>query len=126
MAFPLTAAEHHAIEAAIQALPELIVAVAVRTPFGSITRERPARHGDLWALLPKGMSPDDPDIVHGFMTSQGRFVDRQEAAQIVIFAGQGTPRVHAGYLPALFSEDLWLSLFELSPSHLGSSLSEEA
>jgi hypothetical protein len=114
MAFPLNANEHHAIEATIQALPELIVAVAVRTPFGNITRERPARHGDLWTLLPRGMSSNDPDVTHGFMTSRGRFVDRQEAARIVVQTGQGSPNVHEGYVPALFSEDLWLDLFEIT------------
>jgi hypothetical protein len=113
MAFPLTSEEHASIEARIDALPELIVAVAVRTPFGNLTRERPARHGDLWALLPKGMQPDDPDVTHGFMTSRGRFVDRREAARIVVESGHGTPRTFDGYVPALFSEDMWLDLFEL-------------
>jgi hypothetical protein len=113
MAFPISPAEHYAIEARIAALPELIVAAAVRTPQGTITRERPARHGDLWALLPKGLATDDPDVVHGFMTSRGRFVDRREAARLVVETGQGSPRIHEGYTPALFSEDMWLDLFEL-------------
>lgn len=113
MAFPITIDEHRAIEARIETLPELIVAAAVRTPLGTITRERPARHGDLWSLLPRGMKSDDPDVTHGFMTSRGRFVDRQEAARIVVETGQGSPRIHSGYVPALFSEDLWLDLFEL-------------
>jgi hypothetical protein len=113
MAFPLEPNEHHSIEARIQALPELIVAAAVRTPFGNLTRERPARHGDLWALLPQGLTSDHEDVTHGFMTSRGRFVDRQEAARIVVEAGQGSPNVHEGYVPALFSEDMWLDLFEL-------------
>ncbi|MBO9710509.1 MAG: hypothetical protein J7521_20100 [Caulobacter sp.] len=125
MAFPLTHAEHRAIEASIQALPELIVAVAARTPLGTITRERPARHGDLWALLPKGLNPSDCDVVHGFMTSRGRFVDRQEAAKIVLASGQGTPRIHEGYAPALFSEDMWLDLFELSAAARPTNTGEE-
>jgi hypothetical protein len=113
MAFPLTRQEHDAIDARIGALPELIVAAAVRTPFGNITRERPARHGDLWSLLPRGMDSDHPDVAHGFMTSRGRFVDRQEAARLVVETGQGSPRTWEGYVPALFSEDMWLDLFEL-------------
>lgn len=113
MAFPISREEHQIIEARIAALPELIVAAAVRTPFGNITRERPARHGDLWLLLPTGMKSDDPDVTHGFMTSRGRFVDRQEAARLVVENGQGSPRVYDGYVPALFSEDMWLDLFEL-------------
>lgn len=112
MAFPIGREEHQIIEARITALPELIVAAAVRTPFGNITRERPARHGDLWALLPSGMKWNDPDVTHGFMTSRGRFVDRQEAARLVVDTGQGSPRVHGGYTPALFSEDMWLDLFD--------------
>jgi len=114
MAFPLTQDEHKAIQARIDAQEELIVAAAVRTPLGTITRDRPARHGDLWPLLPAGMKTDDPDVVHGFMTSRGRFVNRQEAARLVVETGQGTPRVHEGYVPALFSEDMWLDLFETS------------
>lgn len=113
MAFPLTPDEHYAIEARIAALPELIVAAAVRTPLGNITRERPARHGDLWLLLPAGMGPSDEDVTHGFMTSRGRFVDRQEAARLVAATGQGSARIHKGYVPALFSEDMWMDLFEL-------------
>lgn len=113
MAFPLAPEEHKAIAARIEALPELVVAAAVQTPLGTITRERPARHGDLWALLPRGMSSNDPDVVHGFMTSHGRFVDRQEAARLVVETGQGSPRLWEGYAPALFSEDMWLDLFEL-------------
>jgi hypothetical protein len=113
MAFPLSQSEHLAIQTCIEALPELIVAVAARTPFGTVTRERPARHGDLWAMLPRGLDPSHEDVTHGFMTSRGRFVDRREAARIVVEAGQGTPRVHPGYTPALFSEDMWLDLFEL-------------
>lgn len=113
MAFPLTLAEHQAIEARINALPELVVAVAVRTPLGTLTRERPARHADLWSLLPRGMKSDDPDVTHGFITSRGRFVNRREAAHLVVETGQGSPRVFEGYVPALFSEDLWLDLFEL-------------
>lgn len=117
MACPLTFDEHQAIETRINEIPELIVAAAVRTPYGIITRERPARHGDLWGLLPKGLAWNDPDCVHGFMTSRGRFVDRQEAARLVVETGQGSPRVQAGYVPALFSEDMWLDLFEL-PIHI--------
>lgn len=113
MAFPLTPDEHASIHAMIEEQVELVVAVAARTPFGNITRERPARHGDLWALLPRGLSPNDPDVTHGFMTSRGRFVDRQEAARLVVETGQGSPRYHDGYVPALFSEDMWLDLFEL-------------
>jgi len=113
MAFPLTREEHDAIDARIKALPELIVAAAVSTPHGIITRERPARHGDLWGLLPRGMKSDDDDVTHGFMTSRGRFVDRQEAARLVVETGQGAPRTYEGYVPALFSEDMWLDLFQL-------------
>lgn len=113
MSYPITLDEHYAIAARIEALPELIVAVAVQTPLGNITRERPARHGDLWALLPRGMKSNDPDVIHGFMTSRGRFVNRQEAARLVVENGQGSPNVHDGYTPSLMSEDMWMDLFEM-------------
>lgn len=117
MAFPITREEHDAIDARIKALPELVVAAAVSTPYGIITRERPARHGDLWGLLPRGLSSSDADCIHGFMTSHGRFVDRLEAGNLVLETGQGSPRgkpiMYDNYL---FSEDLWLDLFELQRS----------
>lgn len=113
MAFPITRAEHDAIEARIQALPELIVAAAFCTPYGIVTRERPARHGDLWGLLPRGLSSNDPDCIHGFLTSRGRFVNRLEAGNLVLETGQGSPRGKpALYDNFLFSEDLWLDLFD--------------
>lgn len=117
MAFPLSDEEHQAIKARIDALPELIVAVAVRTPYGTITKDRPARHGDLWRLLPKGMSPSDDDCEHGFLTSHGRFVGREEAATIVVEADQGSPRYWDGYTPRLFTEDMWNNEPDSPPPH---------
>lgn len=111
MAFPITQEEHDAIEARITASAELVVAAAVRTPHGIITRERPARHGDLWGLLPRGMDPSDPDCVHGFLTSHGRFVDRLQAGALVLATGQASPRASCNN--HLFSEDLWLDLFQI-------------
>jgi hypothetical protein len=101
MAFPLTEEEHNYIEASIQAIDEIIVGAAVR--FGDIIvfKERPGRHAD--ALNFGGRHSQD----HGFITSRGRFVDRQEAARIVKATGQGSAREHPGYEPALFSEDMW-------------------
>lgn len=113
MAFPITRAEHDAIEARIQELDELIVAAAVRTPHGIITRERPARHGDLWGALPRGLTSDHPDATHGFLTSHGRFVDRLEAGNLVLETGQGSPRGKpALYDNYLFSEDMWMDQFD--------------
>lgn len=47
----------------------------------------------------------------GFLTSQNRYVDREEAFQIALVAGQLAPRLHpkAGTdkNPELFSEDLY-------------------
>lgn len=110
MGFPITREEHDANEARIAGLPDLIVAAAVSTPYGIITRERPARHGDLWGLLPRGLASNDPDCIHGFLTSRGRFVNRKEAGDLVLATGQGAPstRITTGHL---FSEDLWLDLF---------------
>jgi hypothetical protein len=46
----------------------------------------------------------------GFLTTHGRFVDRQEAGRIAVAAGQGSPRPLCN--GNLFSEDLWLEPFE--------------
>ncbi len=99
--FPLTEREHNFIEGRIQSLPELIVAAAVRYGDIIVFKERPGRHGHV--LNFGGRHSDD----HGFVTSRGRFVGRQEAARIVKTTWHGSAREHPGYEPALFSEDMW-------------------
>lgn len=99
--FPISNAEDAAIEARILAQQELIIAAAVRFGLNIVMVERPGRHGDCLNFLHR------PDAEHGFITNHGRFVDRQEAAQIVVASEQGSPRLFEGYIPALFTEDMW-------------------
>jgi len=102
MAFPLTEYEHNYIEARIQEIPEIIVAAAVRYGDIIVFKERPGRHSD--ALNFGGRESRD----HGFVTSRGRFVDREEAGFIVKATGQGLPRPgKSNPKQCLFSEDMW-------------------
>lgn len=91
---------------------ERIVAVACRvwapcteSPSGefqvTVTLPPPARHHDiLWGFGVR-IGPED----QGFLTSEGRFVGRAEAAEIAEAAGQLTEELVAA--PNLYSEDLW-------------------
>lgn len=108
MAFPLTEQEHNYIESRIQEIPELIVAAAIKVKGAIVFCERPGRHAD--AMNAVGHSPD-----HGFVTSRGRYVSRQEAARIVEATKQGSPRKWPGYEPSLFSEDMWHNPEEEGP-----------
>jgi hypothetical protein len=65
------------------------------------------------------MATNDPACIHGFLTSRGRFVGRQEAARLVVETGQGSPVYRPGFVPALFSEDMWLDLFETRVAEKG-------
>lgn len=102
MGFPLNDAEHAEIKRQIETLPELVVAAAIRCGKIVVMVERPGRHGNCinWLNALKM-----PYMDQGFVTSQGRFVDREEAGKIVEAIGQGTTRENCnGYL---FSEDMW-------------------
>ncbi len=69
-----------------------------------VTAPPPARHAHLMHPVPDVIGPD----AQGFLTSTGRYVDRKEALQIVLAAGQPQidhPARNAG--GQLFSEDLW-------------------
>lgn len=62
----------------------------------------PARHHNLFIAYDRLGAPDES----GFITSNGRFVDRREAWEIATAAGQPIiPRDGQGGL--LYSEDLW-------------------
>lgn len=105
MAFPLSAAEHLAIQDRIEAQEELIVAAAIRVDGVVVMAERPGRHGDCINFLYRDKRACEDQ---GFVTSHGRFVDRQEAAELVASTGQGSHRdMGPGYPAQLFSEDLW-------------------
>lgn len=116
--FPLTEREHNFIEEHIQDIPELIVAAAVRYGHQIMFVERPGRHHDSFVSVLK----DGENFECGFVTSRGRFVDRQEAGQIVITNWQGSPRPgKSNPKGRLFSEDMWHN-----PSIEGPFATEEA
>lgn len=107
--FPISNAEDTAIEVRIMTQQELVVAAAVLVGEIIVMVERPGRHGDCINFCTHlGIAfDDDGHYSHGFVTSRGRFVDRQEAARIVVASKQGSPRLFEGYVPALFTEDMW-------------------
>lgn len=103
---------------------ETIVAAAVRIPVAEeylqqtyrgrrmypekliVTAPPPARHGTLMHPLPEGYQNCKFED-QGFITSTGRYVEREEALQIALASGQ--PMIdHPSRNPKyLFSEDLW-------------------
>jgi len=77
--------------------------------------------GDIWSVQPPGRHHDviakhrakvgpyymsDKDI-QGFITSNGDFVDRKEAAKIAYACGQITSPKKTQPQDTLFSEDVW-------------------
>ncbi len=87
-------------------MTEKIVAAAVHAYGATWSLPRPARHHNvLRAIDEAGLDAIAPGpSAQGFLTSEGRFVDRQTAVQLAIKAGQiEKPK----WPPDLFSEDLW-------------------
>lgn len=91
----------------------MIVAVAFEVPYTAgliVSKPRPARHADLLTALHALGVPAvvAKACVQGFLTDDGRFLDRKDAARHVWAHKQKTlgpvDRVH-GY--ELLSEDLW-------------------
>jgi len=101
--FPLTEKEHNHVEDMIQAIPEIIVAAAVRYGHQIVFVERPGRHHHSFLDRGKGV-----EYECGFVTSRGRFVGRVEAGNIVLATGQGSLRPgKSNPNGCLFSEDMW-------------------
>ena len=66
-----------------------------------------AMHNELsYAMNRKEMNEQETDREQGFVTSQGRYVSREEAWKIAFLAGQVNDRLHRtpGYL---YREDVW-------------------
>ena len=85
---------------------ERIVAAAVHAYGATWSLPRPARHHNvLWAIDNAGLCAMTPGPdAQGFLTSDGRFVGRKEAADLAVAAGQtDAPK----WPPDLYSEDLW-------------------
>ena len=103
---------------------ETIVAAAVRIPveerfrvkmwlgersypdFLTITAPPPARHHTLLHTMPPEMR-EPRGVDQGFITSTGRYVDREEALRIAIASGQPMIDHPSRHDRLLFSEDLW-------------------
>ena len=65
------------------------------------TLPRPARHWNvLYMMALQGV--DDLDAVHGFVCSDGTFVDRVQAARVAYLAGQIEDKSES-----LVTDDLW-------------------
>jgi hypothetical protein len=100
---------------------ETIVAAAIRIPvsparrldmwqgrrvypdFLIVSSPPPARHGTLMHGGDFRASPGD----QGFLTSSGRYVDREEGFTIASAAGQIIHKSGNPDTPTLYSEDMW-------------------
>jgi len=78
---------------------ETIVDAAIKTTGGDIFVDR--RHH----LILKRHHPHTKGGIQGFLTSEGRFVTREEATQIAISSGQIKEKKYNK--SRLFSEELW-------------------
>jgi len=84
-----------------------IVGVAISYNHGfMLSAPRPARHPDLLRRAHELGLHDPGPAYQGFVTSEGVFVDRKQALEIAIAAGQVVDK-KSGNLNMLFSEDLW-------------------
>lgn len=93
---------------------EEITYAAMRLKDGVVfAPHRPNRHGEIYSILEAyGVAPRSrADATEGFLTSWGRFVDREEGLALALKAQQvrldheGKKRCHPSY--ELFSEDIW-------------------
>lgn len=87
---------------------ESIIAAAVQWEGVTFSLPKPARHGQVLHSLESGQIIDRkliPYVCQGFLTSEGRFVNRVQARHIAYRAGQN-PKT-TGSDRDLYSEDLW-------------------
>ena len=82
---------------------ERIVAVAIWQDGMTCSVSRPARHHDVIRCMARAGIQIPIVGTQGFLTSHGRFVNRQQARNIAIAADQGIRQIG----DELFSEDLW-------------------
>lgn len=97
-------------------VPEHIVAAAIRrleanrgsgddVVMMTYTMPAPARHHHILHAMPAQNDGVVGPEAQGFLTSTGRWVDRQTAMSLAVAAGQVDPSKVR--MPHLFSEDLW-------------------
>lgn len=88
------------------AMPERIVAAAIQLGGVTFSLPRPARHRTVMHSLMLYLSDAQlASATEGFVTSDGRFVNRCQARQIADLSGQ-EPKTN-GPAHELYSEDLW-------------------
>lgn len=95
----------------------MIVAAAIKINHAVISMAAPARHADILRQIKGLHDPHDRPHwsyeaeIQGFITHEGKFMERREAFAHVHECGQGTPRRRTGREnyqgEELFSEDLW-------------------
>lgn len=89
-------------------MSETIVAAALKVNNLTVSAPPPARHHTLLHAIHNTYGQRGPMIKatdQGFLTSEGRFVGREEAAKLAVAAGQ---ILKPKFQPNdLFSEDLW-------------------
>lgn len=83
---------------------EIIVAAAISHNGLICTMPQPARHHHIIHTLHRSEYSLPVSSEEGFLTSEGRFVDRKKAAELAIKAGQID---QLQWPPYLYSEDLW-------------------
>lgn len=83
---------------------EIIVAAAISHNGLICTMPQPARHHHIIHTLHRSEYSLPVSSEEGFLTSEGRFVDRKKAAELSIKAGQID---QLRWPPYLYSEDLW-------------------
>ena len=87
---------------------EKIVAAAIHTHGITLSAEKPGRHHTVLHAMSKQLGLDAMELGHpdaqGFLTSNGRYVDRIEGADIAIKSEQIDK---LNWPPYLYSEDLW-------------------
>lgn len=84
---------------------ETIYAAAIRHKGRVCYMAPPSRHHDIIYNIAQNEGGFDQSSEQGFVTNDGRFVGREEAAKIAIEAGQiEQTKFQPGIL---FSEDLW-------------------
>lgn len=88
-------------------MAETIVAAACQYEGLTFSLPQPARHGQILHSMEGAFCDGDAikSCCQGFLTSEGRFVNRVQARQIAHMAGQ-EPKA-TGNSRDLFSEDLW-------------------
>lgn len=86
-------------------MAEQIVEVAIKCGKNIYRMKDSKRHSDvLKKIILEELEDDTSDAVYGFITSEDHFVDRFEAAEIVLNNGQVNELKNPS---KLYSEDLW-------------------